>query len=354
MKLTYKLFALPIIVLLSLIYISFLFSSEIDSLKKKIDNIYFGTFVPVHKLHIIKENYKNILTNTNETLEKSRDIILENWNYYNGQYKTKKERIVVQKIDATIKKSFKKNDKRFYEYLIKQIDLLIQYEVSSAASQRKTFLQQYNKIQNYLFYNQIFVIVFIILFIVIVVLGAVKNKKQLEDLVDKYKSDSITDGLTNLYNRKYFDTMLDEMKQISKQNSWTSAFIMIDIDFFKQYNDTYGHDAGDKALQSVAKVLSTVFSEEYDYVFRLGGEEFGVLVFNIDQARLEKRLKLLQSGIAAQHIKHIASKTGFLTLSLGVVLVDEELYNNSRTEIYKMADKKLYYSKENGRDRYTI
>jgi diguanylate cyclase (GGDEF)-like protein len=129
---------------------------------------------------------------------------------------------------------------------------------------------------------------------------------------------------------------------------------MIDIDFFKQYNDTYGHDAGDIALKTVSNVLDTLFKDEYDYVFRLGGEEFGILIFNIDRRNLEKRLKTLQNAIAAQKINHSASKTNFLTLSMGVVLIDKHIYHMSRTDIYKLADKKLYQSKEYGRDQYTL
>ena len=353
MKLNYKLLALPIIVLLGLVYISFMFSSEIEKLKNQIDNIYFGNFIPVHKLHIIKSEYKNLINKPTE-LVKSKNIILENWNYYNSQYKTIQEREVVNKINKQVTNSFKKRNIQFYDYMTKQIDLLIQYEVSSASVQRKDFLEKYDSVKNYLFYNQIFIIIFIGIFVVITIISTIKNHNKLEYLVNKYKSDSITDGLTGLYNRKYFDSILDETTVVSYENNWESAFVMIDIDFFKQYNDTYGHDAGDIALKTVANVLDTLFKDEYDYVFRLGGEEFGILIFNINRATLEKRLKILQNAIAAQKIKHSASKTNFLTLSMGVVLIDKQIYHMSRTDIYKLADKKLYQSKEYGRDQYTL
>jgi len=353
MKLNYKLLALPIIVLLGLVYISFMFSSEIEKLKNQIDNIYFGNFIPVHKLHIIKSEYKNLINKPTE-LVKSKNIILENWNYYNSQYKTIQEREVVNKINKQVTNSFKKRNIQFYDYMTKQIDLLIQYEVSSASVQRKDFLEKYDSVKNYLFYNQIFIIIFIGIFVVITIISTIKNHNKLEYLVNKYKSDSITDGLTGLYNRKYFDSILDETTVVSYENNWESAFVMIDIDFFKQYNDTYGHDAGDIALKTVANVLDTLFKDEYDYVFRLGGEEFGILIFNINRATLEKRLKILQNAIAAQKIKHSASKTNFLTLSMGVVLIDKQIYHMTRTDIYKLADKKLYQSKEYGRDQYTL
>ncbi len=353
MKLNYKLLALPIIVLVALVYISFLFSSEIEKLKNQIDNIYFGNFIPVHKLHIIKSEYKNLINKPTEIV-KSKNVILENWNYYNSQYKTIQEREVVNKINKQVNNSFKKQNIQFYDYMTKQIDLLIQYEVSSASLQRKKFLEKYDSVKNYLFYNQIFIIISIGIFILITIISTIKNHNKLEYLVNKYKSDSITDGLTGLYNRKYFDSILDETTAVSYENNWESAFVMIDIDFFKQYNDTYGHDAGDIALKTVANVLDTLFKDEYDYVFRLGGEEFGILIFNINRVTLEKRLKILQNAIAAQKVKHSASKTGFLTLSMGVVLIDKTIYHMSRTDIYKLADKKLYQSKEYGRDQYTL
>jgi diguanylate cyclase (GGDEF)-like protein len=353
MKINYKLFTVPIMVLMSLVYISFLFSSEIDRLKSKIDNIYFGNFIPVHKLHIIKEAYNKIIINDNAYYT-SKEIILKNWTYYNNQYKSEQERKVVKKIDNQVKQSFKKQNKQFYKYIIRQVDLLIKYEVSSAEQERKNFLEQYEKVNSYLFYNQIFIISFIIIFIFTIVFVTIKNNNKMEYLVDKYKSDSITDGLTGLYNRKYFDNILDETTIVSRQNHWNSAFVMIDIDFFKQFNDTYGHDAGDVALKTVASILDAIFNEEYDYVFRLGGEEFGILVFDIERKRLEERLKMLQRTIASQKIKHVASKTTFLTISMGVVLIDKKIYNLSRTDIYKLADKKLYQSKESGRDQYTI
>jgi diguanylate cyclase (GGDEF)-like protein len=353
MKINYKLLALPILVLISLVYISFLFSSEIDRLKKQIDNIYFGNFIPVHRLHIIKEEYKNILFDQ-KNFDSSRKSILLNWEFYNSQYKSKNEREVVNKINNHIKRSFTKNTNDYYKYILTQVDLLIQYEVSSASIQRKKFLQRYEEVSDYLLYNQIFIIVSIAVFILFTVITTMKSHNKLEYLVNKYKSDSITDGLTGLYNRKYFDTIMDETTAISRDNEWQSVFVMIDIDFFKQFNDTYGHDAGDIALKAVAQTLDTLFDKEYDYVFRLGGEEFGIIVFNITQQTLEKRLQQLQQAIASKKVVHSASKTGYLTLSMGVVLINQSTYNLTRTQLYKIADQKLYISKENGRDQYTL
>ena len=353
MKFNYKLLAIPIVVLTSLVYISFLFSSEIQRLKYQIDNIYFGNFVPVHKLHMIKEGYKDTIYNY-KNYEKNKNNIIKNWNFYSKQYKTDKEKGIVEKIDNQLQKSLKKYDKLFYTYMIDQIELLIKHEVYSASLQRKSFLKEYKKINKYLFYNQIFILIFILIFISYIIFLTIKNNSKLEFLIDKYKLDSITDGLTGLYNRKHFDIVFSNMMFISQENNWSSAFVMIDIDFFKQYNDTYGHESGDVALQKVSKTLNLTFKREYDYLFRLGGEEFGILIFDTNIKKVKENLDLLQKNILKQNIIHKASKTNLLTLSMGIVMIDKKTYDYSSKQLYKLADGKLYDSKKNGRDRYTV
>ena len=353
MKYNLKLLAAPFVILLSLFYISFIFSSQIDRLKKEIDNTYFGNFIPVHKLHVILEKYNEIIYN-DALFIYNKNIINKNWEYYNSQYKTNKERKIVEKIDKLIVKSFNNNSKDYYKFVIQQINLLIEHEIYSASMQRKSFLEEYNNINGYLVYNQIFIFIFILIFISLIIINTIKTNKKQEYLIEKYKQDSITDGLTKLYNRKYFDTLFDDITNISSQNAWLSAFIMIDIDFFKQFNDTYGHDDGDTALKKVSKALNSTFQGEYEYTFRLGGEEFGVLIFDTNLQSLQAKLDILQVNIKNLTIPHSASATNFLTISMGVVIINNESYKSSIKELYKLADEKLYHSKENGRNQYTI
>jgi diguanylate cyclase (GGDEF)-like protein len=129
---------------------------------------------------------------------------------------------------------------------------------------------------------------------------------------------------------------------------------MIDIDFFKQYNDTYGHDAGDVALQKVAYVLDSCLDKDYEYSFRLGGEEFGIIIFNTNLKYVKYTLNNIRHELHKLQIPHTASKTGLLTLSMGVLMVDKDTYKLSTKELYNIADKKLYHSKENGRDQFTV
>lgn len=126
---------------------------------------------------------------------------------------------------------------------------------------------------------------------------------------------------------------------------------MIDIDYFKQYNDTYGHLAGDETLKCVARTLGNVF--ENDLVARYGGEEFCVFTRE-SELGLKQKLDALQSEIYKLKIEHKGSKiNNYLTLSLGVhgdILKQEKDID----EFINYADQKLYESKEAGRNRYTL
>ena len=127
---------------------------------------------------------------------------------------------------------------------------------------------------------------------------------------------------------------------------------MLDIDFFKQYNDTYGHIKGDYALKSVVKVLKEVLKRPSDYVFRLGGEEFGVLLVDTDELDSAKMAQKICDRIKKEKIKHENSKVNdYLTISIGVIccIADEALDENA---LITCADNMLYKAKENGRDRY--
>lgn len=100
--------------------------------------------------------------------------------------------------------------------------------------------------------------------------------KKLKIANKKLENVSYTDSLTTLHNRRYFNLVYErELKRAQRTHSYIT-FMMLDIDYFKQYNDTYGHLEGDYALKSVAKVLKDTLKRPSDYVFRLGGEEFGV------------------------------------------------------------------------------
>jgi len=283
---TFKLILLVLVVLFALVGASLLFNSQIDKLKSQIDNLYFGNFVPIVKLNNIKNNYKSIIScRTMKYIcdfKKEEKIILEEWEYYNNSYKNEKERNVIDNVDKALKETFKVNKLHIFKKIVKKIDFLIDYEIKTAFKQRKLFVKEYKTMKDYLFFNLILILVLTFAMVAYIIYQLVKKDNQLRVLNTKYKIDSITDSMTKLYNRKYFDTIFDNMPFIANANNWECAFIMFDIDFFKQYNDTYGHDLGDETLKKVANVLKEYFNNKYEFVFRLGGEEFGILIFNIE------------------------------------------------------------------------
>lgn len=176
------------------------------------------------------------------------------------------------------------------------------------------------------------------------------------DITDKKRiiELSITDYLTQLYNRRHFSTIFDRELNRAKRDNKNFILMMIDIDYFKQYNDTYGHNQGDEVLISVAKTLKTSLKRSTDFIFRLGGEEFGIITSDIDfQGALSLSEQLLQA-IRDLKIEHKSSKiSNIVTISMGIKIVHLEAKLDEMT-IYKLADNALYEAKEKGRDKVVI
>ncbi|MCK9472307.1 diguanylate cyclase [Sulfurimonas sp.] len=174
-----------------------------------------------------------------------------------------------------------------------------------------------------------------------------------EDITDKkiIEEISITDGLTNIYNRRHFNEIFPKLINSTRRNGELVSFLLMDIDYFKQYNDNYGHQMGDNVLISFAACLKKSINRADDYSFRLGGEEFGV-IFKCETK--EKAIKLankIRQNIEDLHIVHAFSNTSqFITVSIGLVCKNANDIN-STDEIYKEADDLLYKAKENGKNR---
>ncbi|MBD3840885.1 MAG: GGDEF domain-containing protein [Campylobacterales bacterium] len=348
-----KLIILPVLLIVAIIALSVLFSQKIDRLKKEVDLIYFGNFTPVHSLHQIKEKYLQIL-NTKKISTHNEKFVLQKWQEYYTGYKTDEEMARLKKINQQLLQAFKTANIEDMKDSLNHINYLIRHEVDSAYLQRKEFLSQYQEMQNYLLYAQIIITLLVVIITSVIIYQAIKQANHLKNLNDKYKLEANTDGLTHLYNRKYFDTIFADLIPITKENNWNSVFVMIDIDFFKQYNDTYGHDAGDIALKKVAGVLDVLLNKEYEYPFRLGGEEFGIIIFNTSEKYVQYTLNNIQYHIKQLMIPHTASATGFLTLSMGVTMINEDVFKLSSKKIYTLTDEKLYHSKQNGRNQYSF
>ena len=164
---------------------------------------------------------------------------------------------------------------------------------------------------------------------------------------------SITDGLTHVYNRRHFQDIFEEkIDQLCNEQNYF-AFMMIDIDYFKEYNDAFGHLTGDKTLELVAQTTKKYFSEEESYVFRLGGEEFGILYHFTDENEAIKNAEAFVKVVEALNIDAACTETSpYVTVSSGIYLLKSIPYDKLLlTHIYNEVDTLLYLAKEQGRNR---
>lgn len=183
----------------------------------------------------------------------------------------------------------------------------------------------------------------------------ITDKKRIEEL-------SVKDPMTNLYNRRKFNEILEtELYRIKRYNqdieNGMKAEIInlylftIDVDFFKQYNDTYGHDMGDETLIKVAKVLQEHTKRHSDWAFRLGGEEFGFLFSSTDEKskalQYAEKIRVSIENLKIPHSKSTVSK--YVTISMGVSIANNSSKYNQEL-FYKRSDIALYQAKNNGRN----
>lgn len=161
---------------------------------------------------------------------------------------------------------------------------------------------------------------------------------QLEEL-------SIKDELTSLYNRRYFNQIYTQEINRALRSGEYFGFAILDVDYFKNYNDSLGHINGDNVLKDIANILKNIFSRNGDYVFRMGGEEFGVIVVSNNKFNIIEQFEKLQSKIKDAKIPHMASKiSDYITISAGIYVSTIDI--DSKIDFYKEADKLLYKAKE--------
>lgn len=159
------------------------------------------------------------------------------------------------------------------------------------------------------------------------------------------------DALTNLANRRRFDEFLDLEWRRAKRGNSLIAMLLLDIDYFKAYNDTYGHLEGDRVLKEVAKEIRNACNRPGDLYARYGGEEFAVIFGNITKGSAEIIAERLRRKIEALRIPHKASNiSDVLTVSIGVSSVVPSKEEPS-TKLISLADKHLYEAKNRGRNR---
>ncbi len=167
---------------------------------------------------------------------------------------------------------------------------------------------------------------------------------------DMLKQNSEIDALTDIYNRRKMDEELENEWHRSSRSQKPLAFLLIDLDHFKKYNDTYGHLEGDICLKKAAEIMSKTLKRSTDVIFRYGGEEFAAILpfTSLDAACLVA--EKIRKNIENARIEHEHSETGFLTISIGVSAATGS-HETDPQKLCLQADKALYAAKKSGRNK---
>jgi diguanylate cyclase (GGDEF)-like protein len=167
-------------------------------------------------------------------------------------------------------------------------------------------------------------------------------------LHEKLRNLSIRDTLTGLFNRRFMEESLEREILRARRNSSSVGIIMCDLDNFKDFNDTFGHEAGDVLLRELGKFLQSNIRAS-DIACRLGGEEFVLILPDTLLKMAYQRAEYLREGVKHMHIQHGTQSLGPITLSLGVAMFPD--HGRTAGEVLKVADTALYRAKHEGRDR---
>ena len=185
------------------------------------------------------------------------------------------------------------------------------------------------------------------------VLTLARIRLRLKQIADQRQlaSLSMTDGLTGIANRRYFNDVFEAEWRRACREKGSMGLILMDIDFFKAFNDHYGHLAGDECLTSVATALKSVVQRPRDFVARYGGEEFVALLPSVHKDGLMVVAQRMKDAVAGLEIEHNNSAVkNTVSLSMGLAWCEPESGWQSE-QLIAAADEALYTSKDNGRDR---
>ncbi|MBO9535564.1 sensor domain-containing diguanylate cyclase [Herbaspirillum sp.] len=183
------------------------------------------------------------------------------------------------------------------------------------------------------------------------VLDAKKKQEELNRILSQL---AMQDGLTGLANRRHFDQSLATEMNRARREDTCMSLLMIDVDFFKRYNDRYGHQCGDDCLKKVAGTLQACLQRPGDIAARYGGEEFAVILPECDTEGAKNLAARICQSVRDLHLEHEDSPGKVVTVSIGVATVCSPLPTADANELLRAADAALYESKTGGRDRFTV
>ncbi|MBL4765703.1 MAG: GGDEF domain-containing protein [Colwellia sp.] len=206
-------------------------------------------------------------------------------------------------------------------------------------------------------HQHIVLVVFVLIYIPVTILfskalyssrlSSIRDNSKLEESVKELHKLSMVDNLTNIYNRRYFFKMSQDLISIAAREQKKVSLLMIDIDYFKNINDTYGHHAGDYILISFVKEIEKIMRRS-DIFARIGGEEFSIL---LHYTTVEGAMVIAEKIRATIENKVFIYNNAAISLTLCIGIAELNNKNNSIETLYKQADKQLYFAKKHGRNR---
>ncbi|MCU0831567.1 MAG: GGDEF domain-containing protein [Rhizobiaceae bacterium] len=210
---------------------------------------------------------------------------------------------------------------------------------------------------NYILVGSLSILAAATLFGLAVVFPAIRHQVRKEDTLqnltqslearsETLEHEALTDALTGMHNRRYFDDAVNEYLDQFRRIDKPVGLMILDLDHFKKVNDTYGHDVGDEVLRQVARCLQE-FTRYHDVVARLGGEEFAIVAPNMNREGLFKLADRIRNAVSSLNIRsgnvHLR-----VTMSIGIAIWD---HRETAEDLYKRADMQLYQAKRTGRNR---
>ncbi len=179
--------------------------------------------------------------------------------------------------------------------------------------------------------------------------------RELTELTRRLEQLSLTDALTGIPNRMHFDQILDREWGRARRDRKPLSVALMDVDNFKQFNDFYGHQAGDDCLRRVARAVAESLRRPSDFAARYGGEEFALVLPDTDAEGARKVAELARAAVAELAIPHERAEAALhVTISIGVASTIPGQDDVARDELVKRADEALYESKSNGRNQVTV
>jgi diguanylate cyclase (GGDEF)-like protein/hemerythrin-like metal-binding protein len=177
-----------------------------------------------------------------------------------------------------------------------------------------------------------------------------KNLQEIDELQGQLREQANRDPLTGLYNRRFLDTTLARELARCNREGKSLSLVMIDVDYFKKFNDHYGHQAGDECLKIVAHALRASARRASDLAARYGGEEFFLVLADTDAATAKRLAEEVRRSIELLDLPHERSRWGRLTISVGVATMTNETYRDVDS-LLRAADAALYRAKHSGRNQ---